>query len=547
MRLFFFVLGLLLILAVGPVSGAALAAPGDLDLEFGVGGIVYSDLASVPDTLTVLPDGRLFALYGLTFRCYGPNGVLDPTFGVDPGSGTQTDIVPAVNLERYGVSGQPWTGVRVQPGTGRILVWQAGRRWIGVVYSDIVGIAALTSNGLLDTSFGDGGFLTTPEPDASLYVPISIDMAADGSLVVGAYAYANGGDVVVFRYTPDGRLDSSFGSGGVWTRDFANQSVDIVGGVGALSGGRTLLYGSIEESTAFWMRLLPDGTPDPSFHDGGLWIIRWGEQSNAVGLKDARVVELADGSMIVVPLGFGYGGSFYRMHPNCTEDKAYPRVFKGRDGGVLLNDNSIVVTGCLNSGYPTYRDFFVRRYTSAWLPDETFAPKGVVVKDFGTAGDAATAVVLPDGKVIVGGVNTGSISGTSAVGGVPAATGARSAAVARGILFRLMGGSLTNLPTKLARRGRSSVSRVMRAGRAKWTTTAKLTCNGTPVGNAKVRLKRSRNARSWSAAATVVTRRGTATATMRFSRKGTYFFRWSFAGTKSYRKATAAITKVIVK
>ena len=58
---------------------------------------------------------------------------------------------------------------------------------------------------------------------------------------------------------------------------------------------------------------------------------------------------------------------------------------------------------------------------------------------------------------------------------------------------------------------------------------------------------RSRNTRSWYKATNAVMGPGTGTATTSLTRRGTYYFRWSFAGTTSYRRATSAITKVVVK
>ena len=545
MRWVLFVVGFVGLVVFGMLPATALGAPGDLDLGFGVDGIVYSDLATAPDRLTVLPDGRLFTLYGLTFRCYQADGTVDPTFGVDPGTGATNDAVPAVNLAVFGMGGQRYADARVQPDTGRILVWQGGQGRIGVVYPRIVGLVALTSNGMPDVSFGNGGFLTTP--DDSLYKPTSIDMAADGSFIVGAYSAANGGDAVLFRYTPDGQLDTTFGTGGVWSKDFASHSVDIVSGVAALSGGRILVNGSIQESTGFCMRLLPDGAPDPSFHDGGLWVIPPGNGLRGGGhWYDARLIELGNGDLIALPLHFGYGGSIYRMKANATLDPDYPEVFVGSGANALLADNSIVVTGMVDRGYPTYRDFFVRRYTPAWLPDETFAPKGIVYKDFGAADDSPSAAVLPDGKILVGGVTIAPASGVSSRAPQTAAS-VVSVPATSGILFRLLGGGRTNLATKLTRGGKSSVSLTLRSGQVKWPTTAKLTSNGTPVGGLRVKLMRSRNARSWTIAASATTMRGVAKTTVRLTRRGTYYFRWSFAGTASYRKATSAVTKVIVK
>jgi hypothetical protein len=42
-------------------------------------------------------------------------------------------------------------------------------------------------------------------------------------------------------------------------------------------------------------------------------------------------------------------------------------------------------------------------------------------------------------------------------------------------------------------------------------------------------------------------RAGTVNGSAQLKRKGTYWFRWSFAGTTSYRAAKSGATKVVVK
>jgi len=201
----------------------------------------------------------------------------------------------------------------------------------------------------------------------------------------------------------------------------------------------------------------------------------------------------------------------------------------------MLADGSLLAAGIVNNRFPTYDDFVIARFTPSLLPDETFAPGGTVVKDFGSPSDFVSCAIRPDGKILVAGVT----SGLSASG--------RGAAT-QGVMFQLQGGSRTNLRTKLTRSGRSSASLKLRAGLAKWPTSAKLTCNGTRVGSATLVLMRSANGRSWSKVAKATTdRTGSASVTVKLKRRGTSYYRWSFAGTKSYRKAASTAVKVVVR
>jgi uncharacterized delta-60 repeat protein len=69
--------------------------------------------------------------------------------------------------------------------------------------------------GELDLTFGNGGTVVTPAGPAG-NAATSVVEQPDGKLVVAGYAQDQGNfDLRVARYLPDGRLDTSFGIGGV--------------------------------------------------------------------------------------------------------------------------------------------------------------------------------------------------------------------------------------------------------------------------------------------------------------------------------------------
>ncbi|EKQ70832.1 hypothetical protein OsccyDRAFT_1137 [Leptolyngbyaceae cyanobacterium JSC-12] len=69
--------------------------------------------------------------------------------------------------------------------------------------------------GTLDTSFGNNGTVVTP----SAGFAHSITLQDDGKLLV-AGTTLGGSSFALGRYTNDGRLDSSFGAGGIVTTNF---------------------------------------------------------------------------------------------------------------------------------------------------------------------------------------------------------------------------------------------------------------------------------------------------------------------------------------
>jgi uncharacterized delta-60 repeat protein len=97
------------------------------------------------------------------------------------------------------------------------------------------------------------------------------DRATDGSIVAAGFVIDEPGDnrnIVVGRFTPTGEPDSSFGTGGLATFDFG--TLDFATGVAALPGGGTLVLGpTADNPNSALLKLLPNGTLDPSFGTGG--------------------------------------------------------------------------------------------------------------------------------------------------------------------------------------------------------------------------------------------------------------------------------------
>jgi uncharacterized delta-60 repeat protein len=106
-----------------------------------------------------------------------------------------------------------------------------------------------TQAGVLDTTFGSGGFVTHGIQDGAAGKTsgraITIDTA--GRILVAGEAY-NGvdWDMVVWRYTPDGLLDASFNGTGYVVHDNAGggQGNDLGRGIAVDSHGRVLVTGN---------------------------------------------------------------------------------------------------------------------------------------------------------------------------------------------------------------------------------------------------------------------------------------------------------------
>jgi uncharacterized delta-60 repeat protein len=124
---------------------------------------------------------------------YTTAGTLDTTFG--RGGKVVTDFVD---------DGETASAVAIQR-DGRIVV--AGRSGLG-------GCALLryTNAGLLDRSFGTGGRVVTDLAGNGLAYALAIQR--DGKIVVAGQRWVDKSEFAVARFTIDGRLDRTFGSGG---------------------------------------------------------------------------------------------------------------------------------------------------------------------------------------------------------------------------------------------------------------------------------------------------------------------------------------------
>jgi uncharacterized delta-60 repeat protein len=204
---------------------------GTLDATFGTGGKVTTAFPGQGGTsltfsfaLAVQPDGKIVAagyteigacvFNGLDVPCfdfalarYNSNGTLDASFGT--GGRVTTDFA--------GPNDQA-SSVAIQP-DGRIVVAGAVGAYVNRGFD--FGLARYNSNGTLDASFGTGGKATT---DFAGFddLPSSIALQGDGKIVVvGQTSFSANDDFALARYNSNGTLDSSFGTSGKVTTDFA--------------------------------------------------------------------------------------------------------------------------------------------------------------------------------------------------------------------------------------------------------------------------------------------------------------------------------------
>ena len=353
------------------VPQLAQAAAGDLDSTFGAGGKVTTDLRRTTDlasAVAVQADGKLvvvgqtyqnndFSTEDFVVARYNSNGTLDRTFGSRG----------RVRTDFPGLAAVP-SSVVIQT-DGKIVV--AGGAFPLFTFAGDFKIVRYNSDGSLDTSFGDGGIVTTTFPGDGSYA-FAVALQSDGKILAAGTDFVdfNPGDMsdtdfALARYNTDGSPDATFGSGsGQVTTDFVGMEDDAFS-VLIQPDGKIVLVGSANEGANFYdfaaARYLGDGTLDTTFGVGG----RVSTDFGARGMDEAHA-------------------------------------------GALQADGSIVAAGFATSIDGIRQNFAVARYTSSGVLDTTFSSDGITQIDFGSCCQSAyAALVQSDGKIVtVGYANT---------------------------------------------------------------------------------------------------------------------------------------------
>jgi uncharacterized delta-60 repeat protein len=215
---------------------------GSLDQSFGVSGKVKTHFPGVDNTgssatsVALQPDGKLLVggyykkndrtPHQFALARYNSNGTLDSAFG-------QAGKV----MIRLGLGDAYSFGIALQS-NGRIVL--AG--YSATTLDHDFSLVGYTANGTLDSTFGNGGFVTTDFSGATDDIAYAMTMQSDGKLVVaGRTGDYPENDFAVARYSSDGQLDQTFGVGGKVVSDFS--SIDQAYGVALDSNGKLVLAG----------------------------------------------------------------------------------------------------------------------------------------------------------------------------------------------------------------------------------------------------------------------------------------------------------------
>jgi len=290
---------------------------------------------------------------------------------------------------------------------------------IVVLFLSALPLPSEAAAGMLDTTFGTGGKVTTDF--GGIEFARAVALQPDGKIVTAGFFYTPGPggsnqNFAVARYNSNGSLDTSFDGDGKVTTDFLGFA-DRAEAVAIQSDGKIVVAGqaftNLMGEPAFALaRYNSDGSLDASFDGDGkvTTIFTNGSESSVLDLAIQP-----DGKLVAV--GFasnqsgGGGIALARFNSDGSLDASFGTGGKvissiGNGGGtaeaVALQPDGKIVIGGDASSVTFDTNFMVARLNSNGQFDTTFGNFGVTLTDMsGGDDDSALDIALQaDGKII---------------------------------------------------------------------------------------------------------------------------------------------------
>ena len=344
--------------------------------------------------MTIARDRGDFALARYTSR-----GALDPTFGRR--GLVATDFGPPRRRDRA------WA-VAVQK-DGRIVV--AGES--GEIGHEDLALARYRRDGRLDPTFGNGGQVLTDLGASSGDIANALAIQPDGKIVVTGESDANGNvEYAVVRYTPAGVLDPGFGAGGKVVTGFGGVGEgDSALAVVLQPDGKIVAAGQsdVDDSSNLSLaRYTPDGRLDGSFGNGGRALTPLGSTYywavDAARTRDGKIVVsgVVDGDDFVIARYGRNGRLDARFGKKGMVETDFAKGSADVPFAVAMQGENVVAAGYYELDENENFQFALARYTQRGRLDTTFGRRGKVLTDFGGASiDRAFDVAIDAKRRIV--------------------------------------------------------------------------------------------------------------------------------------------------
>lgn len=271
-------------------------------------------------------------------------------------------------------------------------------------------VVRLLEDGSFDESFGDHGIAVNLN-DPRSENPRSIHYQHNGKIIVTGSIDESAANRLcsVFRYNDDGTPDVDFGDQGLVTMVVPESYNPWFGGM--LHDGKIITGGLLlENGESIMLRFTPEGIIDSTFGSNGIVLIKYiNEEINAY-----NILEQPDNKILVVN-GITHGGKRDFGMLRYTEHGVLDSTF-GTNGKVvtafssgsntahaigLQEDDKILLAGFL--GTTPNHDFALARYMPTGALDPSFGNLGKVITDFGEDDLSFELILQEDKKIVLAG------------------------------------------------------------------------------------------------------------------------------------------------
>ncbi len=258
-------------------------------------------------------------------------------------------------------------------------------------------VARFDATGKLDATYGRGGVVQIGQRRA-FGEAIAVD--AQGKVVVAGYFYGKGGtNFIVARLSPHGTLDASFGTAG--TVEHSAGQDNRAQAVHVRADGKLLISGYHGSDTNQVLCLEGDGTPCAQFGTAGVGLVRPVPGKRAFATRSALH---GDGGIVLS----GYLPSKDRMFVSRLDARGAPDAAFGTGGSMLLQDVAVGSAWALAvdsadrilvAGHAPSGPIVIARLRADGQIDESFGRNGLAVP-LGASDEVYALLPLPSGHIL---------------------------------------------------------------------------------------------------------------------------------------------------